>query len=201
MPDEDDLRKAFLDEAKGIELEADTKLDHEIVSLDEDLRASLLSHAKVIGEKYAEAPQGSLKLKYRDQYQQVDRILGELKDVERIDNDHERAKAIALIKEEARTKFLHWGGKRTNREQEEHDLEKEWRQAEEKQKAGFGENRFNRIKGELNFLLNNYQQSNDNKIEQLIDQWRRSGDPAYDPAIKLKHRNVRSKKDQYNEPI
>ncbi|MDK1020761.1 MAG: hypothetical protein QGD90_03895 [Candidatus Hydrogenedentes bacterium] len=51
---------------------------------------------------------------------------------------------------------------------------------------GAGANTQKRIREELNYLLNNYTPSNDNKIEMLIDEWRRSGDPSYDPAVKLR---------------
>jgi hypothetical protein len=49
-----------------------------------------------------------------------------------------------------------------------------------------GDSKAKMIKAELTYLLNNYLPSNDNRIEQLIDLWRRSGDPQYDPAIRAK---------------
>lgn len=53
-------------------------------------------------------------------------------------------------------------------------------------KQAAGANTQKRIREELNYLLNNYTPSNDNKIEMLIDEWRRRGDPSYDPAVKLR---------------
>lgn len=49
-----------------------------------------------------------------------------------------------------------------------------------------GDSKAKTIRAELTYLLNNYLPSNDNRIEQLIDLWRRSGDPLYDPAIRAK---------------
>lgn len=54
-----------------------------------------------------------------------------------------------------------------------------------------GDGRAKRIKAELTFLLNNYDSSNDVRIEALIEEWRRSGDPEYDPEIKARLRRAR----------
>ena len=48
-----------------------------------------------------------------------------------------------------------------------------------------------RVKNELTYLLNNYLPKYDVRIEQLIDAWRRSGDPSYDPGIRTKLRQAR----------
>ena len=54
-----------------------------------------------------------------------------------------------------------------------------------------GDPQVRRIKGELTYLLNNYLPKYENRINQLIDAWRRSGDPSYDPAIRVKLRQAR----------
>ena len=54
-----------------------------------------------------------------------------------------------------------------------------------------GDAKAQRVKNELNYLLNNYLPSYDMRIEQLIDEWRRSGDPSYDPAIRARLRRAR----------
>lgn len=48
-----------------------------------------------------------------------------------------------------------------------------------------------KVRNELAYLLNNYAPCFDTRIEQLIDDWRRSGDPSYDPAIRLQWRRAR----------
>lgn len=53
-----------------------------------------------------------------------------------------------------------------------------------------GDGKAKRFKSELNYLLNNYTPKFDARIEQLIDGWRRSGDPEYDPMIRVKFRNT-----------
>jgi hypothetical protein len=75
---------------------------------------------------------------------------------------------------------------------------KEYREAVEKGRQTFlsksaegGDSRAQRIKGELNYLINNYLPAHDNRIEALIDDWRRSGDPTYDPAIRVRHRRAK----------
>ncbi|HIJ66229.1 MAG TPA: hypothetical protein HPP77_09805 [Candidatus Hydrogenedentes bacterium] len=54
-----------------------------------------------------------------------------------------------------------------------------------------GDSRAKKAKNELMYLLNNYAPRFDHRIEQLIDIWRRSGDPAYDPSIRVRLRQVR----------
>jgi len=54
-----------------------------------------------------------------------------------------------------------------------------------------GDTRGQKAKGELNYLLNNYTPQYESRIEMLIDQWRRSGDPTYDPGIRLRLRKAR----------
>jgi hypothetical protein len=54
-----------------------------------------------------------------------------------------------------------------------------------------GDGKAQRVKNELNYLLNNYLPSYDMRIEQLIDEWRRSGDPSYDPGIRARLRRAR----------
>jgi len=49
-----------------------------------------------------------------------------------------------------------------------------------------GDSKAKQIRAELTYLLNNYLPQHDTRIEQLIDLWRRSGDPQYDPAIRAK---------------
>ena len=54
-----------------------------------------------------------------------------------------------------------------------------------------GDSRAKKAKNELNYLLNNYSPRYDSRIEMLIDQWRRSGDPSYDPSIQIRYRQAR----------
>jgi len=58
-----------------------------------------------------------------------------------------------------------------------------------------------RAKNELNYLLNNYLPSYDARIEQLIDIWRRSGDPEYDPAIRARFRRVSGEHHRRSNPL
>ncbi|MCX5770428.1 MAG: hypothetical protein NTZ09_09180 [Candidatus Hydrogenedentes bacterium] len=54
-----------------------------------------------------------------------------------------------------------------------------------------GDNQAKQVRQELMYLLNNYLPQYDMRIEQLIDLWRRSHDPAYDPSVRVKYRQVR----------
>ena len=54
---------------------------------------------------------------------------------------------------------------------------------------------------EIEYLLKNYTPSNEHKIETLIDRWRTSGDPQYDPSVKLRLRQARKKKNQSDHAL
>ena len=64
-----------------------------------------------------------------------------------------------------------------------------------------GDTQTKKIKSELTYLLNNYIPSNDTRIEGLIDAWRRSGDPGYDPSIRTKLRQARVKSQNHSSAI
>lgn len=106
----------------------------------------------------------------------------------------QRQKANWKLKEEALRSGNDPYAKVREREQKLEKIEKDRKHIVEKQRVGGGVNTHRRIKAELDHLLNNYDPANDNKIDTLIDKWRRSGDPAYDPSIKVRFRNVKAKK-------
>lgn len=54
-----------------------------------------------------------------------------------------------------------------------------------------GDAKCKRVRQELMYLINNYLPQYDMRIEQLIDEWRRTNDPSYDPSIRVKFRNAR----------
>lgn len=54
-----------------------------------------------------------------------------------------------------------------------------------------GDPKAKKIRSELTFLLNNYTPAHDARIEQLIEEWRKTGDPQYDPMIRIKLRQAR----------
>jgi len=48
------------------------------------------------------------------------------------------------------------------------------------------------IKSELEYLLRNYLPTYDYRIQMLIDKWRTSGDPEYNPEIRARYRRVQA---------
>jgi hypothetical protein len=62
-----------------------------------------------------------------------------------------------------------------------------------KKAAESGDSKTQRVKAELHYLINNYTPGYDARIEALIDQWRISGDPSYDPGIRVTYRRARQK--------
>jgi hypothetical protein len=64
-----------------------------------------------------------------------------------------------------------------------------------------GDSQAKKLKNELMYLLNNYLPSYDARIEHLIDSWRRTGDPAYDPSIRIRLRQARREFLQKSNPV
>ncbi len=98
-------------------------------------------------------------------------------------SDHKMA-----MREEARAKVKPRGDKNGLRGYQ-NEVDQGLKQLRIKSAQG-GDGKAKRFKSELNYLLNNYSPKFDSRIEQLIDGWRRSGDPDYDPMIRVKYRNA-----------
>ncbi len=96
------------------------------------------------------------------------------------------------MREEARRKIRGPSGGVTGSKAYREKVEKERRRLLQKSSEG-GDTGTQKVKGELHYLINNYLPANDARINTLIDKWRTSGDPAYDPAIKIELRKARQK--------
>jgi len=64
-----------------------------------------------------------------------------------------------------------------------------------------GDSKVKKARSELNYLLNNYLPTYDMRIEQLIDEWRTSGDPSYDPGVRVRLRQAKIRHAKGNNPI
>lgn len=176
----------------------------------EILKRSLLADAEAIREQFKKIRNPRERQALKEQYERIDRQLEGFKDVAVQESvpDLEVARrrtgdtrANWKLREEAIEEGMGPSASVLEKEKTKEDIEKGRRELLEKAKAGAGDATFKRIKGEIDYLLNNYSSANDNKIETLIDKWRRSGDPHYDPAIRLRFRKVRKKKAQTEHPI
>lgn len=176
----------------------------------EILRKSLLADAAAIREKFKATGNPRERMALKAQYEKLDKQLDglkpeppqpEAKEEEYVSSRHGDTRATWIIRQEEERAGKGPSKKSQEREKELEEIEKGRRHLLEKQRAGAGDPTFRRIKNELDYLLNNYVSTNDTKIETLIDRWRRSGDPSYDPSIKQKFKNVRKKKVSNDHPI
>jgi hypothetical protein len=192
---EDDLYKAFDEELKD---EPGPKPAITVPDLAE-IQEHLLKTARELQTAYRESTNAPERGDIEKKYRQIDKWLGEIRQVEGADEDTRRttAQRIYVAMDDAR---LSWKTVDERRDLS-RAIERGRKEILEKAKAGAGENTFQRIRHELNYLLNNYQPSNEPRIEALIDQWRRSGDPAYDPAVRGRLRAARKKKAASEHPI
>ena len=169
---EDQLRAALVGEVKQ-------KIEDPISAR----RNALLAEAKRVAEKFAACTDPDERPRLQRRYVSIDVQLGDLKkEEERL--EREGPHAIIADTEEA--------PRNASEAHERHleNIEKERKRLMERQKAGASDAAHNRIRAELEYLLKNYNPANDGKIATLIDKWRTSGDPSYDPAIKLRFRRV-----------
>ncbi len=186
--DADELRKSMLNEVKQAAVEAEQKVE---VS---GLLDRLKDQATAVRARFRAISHGPERRKLDEIYRAIDRLVGQIKTIAEIEDAGERAARSKEVEDQANPlieKAIKITGRGdTFREQ----VEKGRKKVVEKAAAGAGANTQKRIRDELNYLLDNYTASNDYKIETLIDKWRRSADPSYDPAIKLRYRSVRKKK-------
>lgn len=153
----------------------------EEVSTYAERRDRLLKEASDIRERFRAAPDPDQRRRLENRYREIDLELGHLKKIE------------AASEEKTR------GPRDQTRAREK--IERGRKHLLEKARMGAGEQTQNRIKGELMYLINNYTPSNDARIEMLIDKWRRSGDPSYDPGIRMRFRQAAKKKSQSDNPL
>jgi len=131
----------------------------------------------------------------------MDKVLGELTKLKDKPDDDDKSETCKELIGRA-SKLIDMGRKITGRRPSEvEEIEKGRKQLVERGAAGGGDRTQKRIRDELNYLIDHYNSTNDMKIETLIDKWRRSGDPSYDPAIRLRFRNARRKKDSGNHAL
>lgn len=184
----DELRKSMIQEVK----QAATKAEQHVET--SRLLDSLIDQATAVRARHRATTHGRERPKLDDIYEAIDKLIGQIKGLGAIEDAGERAARSKQLDEEATSliekarRITGSGGTLQER------IEKGRKKVVEKAAPGAGANTQKRFRDELNYLLNNYSPSNDNKIETLIDKWRRSGDPSYDPAIKLRYRKVRKKK-------
>lgn len=186
--DADELRKSMIQEVKRSAAEAEQQMEAS------RLLDRLKDQAIAVRARFRAINHGPERRKLDEIYKAMDRLIGQIKVIAAIEDAGERTARSKEVEEQAnalieRARKITGRGD-TFREQ----VDKGWRKVVDKAAPGAGANTQKRIRDELNYLLNNYSPSNDYKIESLIDKWRRSNDPAYDPAIKVRYRNVRKKK-------
>ncbi len=193
--DPDKLREELIREQR----EAGSDLPHEIEATD-DLDRHIRIQAKKIAARFTEATDTGERKRLEDRYKLLDRWLGELDGIELLppgDREPRRQLLRATVLEE----FRRWGLGGSRRVSDEQQVELGRKHLVERSKPGGLTHAHKRIKDEIEYLLKNYRPANEAKIETLIDKWRRSGDPSYDPSVKLRLRNARRKKSSSDNPF
>jgi hypothetical protein len=188
--DPEELRKSLL--ADNAEPEPSDEGD-EFFDETGDLPHLMKSMAGRLQSAFSMTTDSAERRRIRERYSKLDAWLLEharLNSSDSPDAPAQRDAFRAMVLDEMR-KWRAGGAEYRARERE---IEVGHKQSQEKAKAGAGAATGKRIKDEIEYLLKNFSPSNEQKIEALIDKWRTSGDPNYDPGIKMRLRNARRKK-------
>jgi hypothetical protein len=186
--DPEDLRKTLIEaNAKPEPVDADP-----FEGVD-DLAHLMRNEAKRINGEFVYTADSSERRRLSVRYAKLDAWLTELQRLEALNTpesivQREALRAIAL------ENMRNWRQGGTAQRARTRDIDQGHKHLQERAKPGAGAATGKRIRDEIEYLLKNYTPSNEAKIETLIDKWRRSGDPGYDPSIKTRLRSARKKK-------
>jgi len=111
-----------------------------------------------------------------------------------------KAEQKMAMREEAKRKIKGGGYGRGSKKSYREAVEAGRKQLQVKSSEA-GDSLAKKAKNELNYLLNNYLPRYDARIEQLIDIWRRSGDPGYSASIRTKLLKARRDHMQKSNPV
>jgi hypothetical protein len=188
--DPEELRKALLAENAKPETPA---ADPDVISETDDLAHLMRNEATRINSDFTATADSAERRRLRDRYAKLDAWLTELHRLESLGTPEAAAQRDAF-RAMVLDEFRKWRAGGAERRARMEEIETGRKQLQERAKAGAGAATNKRIKDEIEYLLKNYTPSNEAKIETLIDKWRRSGDPHYDPSVKIHLRNARRKK-------
>lgn len=188
--DPDELRKAMIDENQAED-------DTEVVRPEavDDLTHAIRSEARKLAAQFRDTSDSAERRRLRERYEKLDGWLAEWQDLDALGEGTEKHLKRRELRATVLDEFRKWRQGGAEHRARERAIETGRKRLTEKAKAGVRDSAHKRIRDEIEYLLKNYTPSNEAKIETLIDKWRRSGDPSYDPSIKLRLRNARRKKD------
>lgn len=202
--DEEELAKSLIDAAReSIEEtieEEEAEETGEVDPYDEsaELGALIRNEAQKVRGDFTMATDHADRHRLQKRYELLDRWMGEFNETQSMSDPGEAEERARELRAVVLDEFRKWRSKGAQRRRRLKELEAQRKAVREKAKAGGGNAGHRRIKDEIELLLKNYSPANEQKIEALIDKWRRSGDPSYDPTINLRLRNARKKKDNSN---
>lgn len=201
--DADALRKSMIRENQEkltLEEKPEEEIEHDVEHVG-DLPALLKNEAQKIQARFSSITRSGERHELETRYGQLDGWLGRLRELGALENREEAIRLQRELRGTVLDELQKWRGRGAPEREHLQNIEKDRKILREKAKVGGGVVAARRIKDEIDLLLKNYAPSNEAKIEALIDKWRRSGDPSYDPSIKLKLRTARRKKDSTINPL
>lgn len=190
MDEEEELAKSLIEAAREAIHEEEAPSAPAPPNETDELDALIRNEAKHVQTAFRTVTDAADRHRLQRQYNELDHWLTVLKAIDAMPDPHEAAEMKRALRGPAMETLRKWHNEdvvqqRVHEEQE----------AKRRKLLDGGVAMANRrIRNELEMLLNNYTKSNDSKIESLLNRWRRSGDPAYDPGMHQRLANARRKK-------
>lgn len=159
----------------------------------DELETLIQNEARRVQAEFRTVTDSADRHRLQKRYTQLDRWMGVLNAIDAMPDAEEAATLKRALRSTAMETLRRWRNEGVLQQRHHHDLEARRRQIRDREQGTrAGENR--RIRQEIEQLLRNYTKSNDSRIEALVNKWRRSGDPSYDPGVMSRLQAARKKK-------
>lgn len=186
--DEEELAKSLIDAAReAIREEERVATPIEPLVDTDDLEVLIRSEARQVQSEFRSITDPAERRRFQERYAQLDRWMGALQGIEAMPDRAGAAELKQALRGTVTETVQKWRRERDarRRQQLESDAARK-----HKENAGAGP-AIRRIRDEIELLLKNYTKANDYKIQSLVDKWRRTGDPGFDPSIMARLQSAR----------
>lgn len=191
--DEEELAKSLIDAAKSSirDEEVNTPATPTLCEDADDLDRLIHDEAKRIQAEFRITTDAADRHRLHKRYSRLDSWMAVLKAIDTME-PVDRAVLKQSLWDRAQETVSRWRREQDGRrrQQIESDAQRKHRREGHADSAAT-----RRMRDEIELLLRNYTRANDYKIQSLLDKWRRSGDPSFDPSIATRLQMARKRRD------
>lgn len=189
--DEEELARSLIDAAReSIHEEEAAPAAPEAIDESDELDSLIHTEARRVRAEFRTVTDAADRHRLQERYTQLDRWMAALKAIDNMQDQTAAEELKRALREAALETLRKWRREAEARQRQHLDDEAKRRHAEH---AGTDAGT-RRIRDEIETLLKHYTKANDYKIQSLVDKWRRSGDPSFDPSITARLQTARKRK-------